>query len=182
MSALAAFLDRDGTIIEDRGYLSDPAGVRLLPGAAAAIRRLNHADVPVVVVTNQSGIGRGYFGEAEYEAVHRAFIAALTAEGVTVRATYHCPHAPDRSPPCDCRKPLAGLFKRATREHDLRLEGSLFAGDKERDVVPGIEAGGAGYLIRSRESAENENFPAGIEVVENLEQAVKHWLERFPED
>src|SRR4051812_39158946 len=100
----AAFLDRDGTIIRDANYVRDPLDVELLPGAVDAIRRLNDARVPVVVVTNQSGIARGLLDHDDYEAV-RARIDSLLAEGgATITATYMCPHHPDIDGQCDCRK------------------------------------------------------------------------------
>ncbi|HEX7239268.1 MAG TPA: HAD-IIIA family hydrolase, partial [Longimicrobiaceae bacterium] len=101
----AVFLDRDGTVIHDAHYLADPEGVRLLPGAAEAVARLNRAGVPVVLVTNQSGIGRGLFSEADFRAVQDRVEALLAAGGARIDAVYHCPHAPDADPPCDCRKP-----------------------------------------------------------------------------
>ncbi len=102
------FLDRDGTIIRDTEYLSRPDDVELLPGAADAIRALNDAAVPVVVVTNQSGIARGYLSVAEYEAVAKRLDELLAARGARIDATYYCPHHPDFGGNCDCRKPSAG--------------------------------------------------------------------------
>ena len=114
--ASVVFLDRDGTIIRDTHFISDPDHVELIPGAAAAIARLNSAGIPVVIATNQSGIGRGYYGAEEYERVHARVTERLAEEGARVDAAYYCPHAPDLVPPCDCRKPRPGMFERALRD------------------------------------------------------------------
>jgi D-glycero-D-manno-heptose 1,7-bisphosphate phosphatase len=143
----AAFLDRDGTIIHDVDYISRPEDVRLLPGAAEAIRSLNAANLPVVVVSNQSGIGRGYFSYEDYERVQTRIENVLRAEGAHLDATYICPHAPVDPPACSCRKPAVGLFEQAARDHGLDLAGSWYAGDKWRDVQPGFDLRGQSFLI-----------------------------------
>ncbi len=143
----AAFLDRDGTIIEDVDFISTPEDVRLLPDAAEAIRSLNDAGLPVIVVSNQSGIGRGYFTYDDYERVHARIEQTLRANGARVDATYICPHAPDDPMRCACRKPALGLFEQAAREHGLDLATSWYAGDKWRDVQPGLELRGQSFLI-----------------------------------
>ena len=143
----AVFLDRDGTIIEDTGYIADAAAVRLLPGAAPAIARLNRAGIPVIVVTNQSGIARGLLDEAAYSAVARRLDALLSAAGARLDADYHCPHHPDYSGPCECRKPGSLLYRQAAAEHGLYLAGSWWVGDRMRDVVPAERLGGRGLLI-----------------------------------
>ena len=177
----AVFLDRDGTIIHDAHYLADPDGVRLLPGAGAAIARLNAAGIPVVVVTNQSGIGRGYFTEGDFRAVQARMEALLAAEGARVDATYHCPHAPDAGPACDCRKPGVGLFVRAAAEHGLDLARAWYVGDRRRDVAPAERLGGRGILVRAgAEHAEAELAPAGVPVVEGLAEAVERVLAASP--
>lgn len=166
------FLDRDGTIIEDRHYLGDPREVRLLEGAAEAITRLNEADLPVVVVTNQSGIGRGLISEAQYFAVRARMEELLAAAGARLTATYHCPHDPRQLPPCECRKPLSGLFERAAREHLLDLRRSHFIGDRWRDVAAGVRIGGAGYLVQPDAEPEDLDLPAGVTRVRSLSEAV----------
>jgi D-glycero-D-manno-heptose 1,7-bisphosphate phosphatase len=158
----ALFLDRDGTLIEDRHYLADPAGVALIPGAGEALARIGQAGIPVVVVTNQSGIGRGLFGEEEFRAVQRRLEEELAAHGARLDAVYHCPHAPDADPPCDCRKPLPGLFQRAARDLELELEGSWFVGDRLRDVLPGLELGGRAALLVTGDAGEAA--PEGVPV------------------
>ena len=137
----AAFLDRDGTIIADPGYLSDPAGVVLLPGAAAALVRLRAAGFLTVVVSNQSGIGRGYYGRDAVRAVNQRMEALLQAEHEDARldAIYYCPHGPSEG--CRCRKPLPGLFLQAAAELAIDLPASVCFGDNERDLLAGTAAG-----------------------------------------
>jgi D-glycero-D-manno-heptose 1,7-bisphosphate phosphatase len=141
----AAFLDRDGTIIEEVGYLKDPSQVRLIPGAAEGILRLNEAGVPVVVVTNQSGVGRGYFPEAAVERVHAEVARQLAARGARWDAVYYCPHHPDER--CDCRKPAPGMFRRAAAEHALDLPRSFVVGDKVSDLKAGVQLGCRTVLV-----------------------------------
>ncbi len=143
----AVFLERDGTIIEDTGYVADPAAVRLLPGTGAAIARLNRAGVPAVVVTNQSGIARGLLDEPAYAAVARRLETLLAAEGARLEADYYCPHHPDFTGPCECRKPGALLYQRAAADHQLDLSGSWWVGDRMRDVLAAERFGGRGLLV-----------------------------------
>lgn len=143
----AVFLDRDGTLIHDSGFLSDPAGVRLLPGAADAVAKLNRAGLPAIVVTNQSGIARGLLDEAAYDAVRRRLDALLETAGAHVHAHYHCPHHPDLTGPCECRKPGPLLYRRAAEAHGIDLAASWWIGDRIRDVVPAEHFGGSGVLV-----------------------------------
>jgi histidinol-phosphate phosphatase family protein len=143
----AVFFDRDGTLIEDEHYLGDPARVRLRGGAAAAVRRLNDAGVAAVVVTNQSGIARGLFTEADYEAVRARVVAQFAEAGARLDATYHCPHHPDFGPACACRKPGIALFQQAASEHALDLARSAFVGDRIRDVSPAARFNALGVLV-----------------------------------
>jgi len=148
MAKRAAFLDRDGTIIRDTEYLRDPEQVELLPGAAQAIRRLNDAGWPVIVVTNQSGIARGLLTEQDYERVRmRVDRAIADAAGAKIDATYHCPHHPDFSGRCDCRKPGVKLYADAAKDHDLDVKASWYVGDRIRDVAPGDHFGGRSVLL-----------------------------------
>jgi D-glycero-D-manno-heptose 1,7-bisphosphate phosphatase len=143
----AVFLDRDGTIIEDRDYLRDPAEVRLLPGAAAAVRRLNEAGLAAVVVTNQSGIARGLLTEADYAATARRLDDLLAAEGARLDGHYHCPHLPEITGPCECRKPAALLYERAGRDLGLDLARGWWVGDRLRDLEAAARFGGRGTLV-----------------------------------
>lgn len=155
----AAFLDRDGTLIRDPGYLGDPAAVELLAGAAEGVALLNRMGVPVIVVTNQSGIGRGLYSEADFWRVQREMERQLAERGARVDAVYYCPHDPAEHP-CDCRKPASGLFERAARERDLTLEGALFLGDSLRDVEAAERFRGVGVLVGSPGRAYDETVAA----------------------
>ena len=147
VSRPAAFLDRDGTIIEDVGFIARPDDARLLPGVADAIGALNDAGVPVVVVSNQSGIGRGYSSHDDFERVQARIEELLGTLGAHLDATYICPHSPNDLPPCTCRKPGVALFQRAARDHGLDLARSWYVGDKWRDVEPARILGGRGVLV-----------------------------------
>jgi len=177
----AAFLDRDGTIMRDANYVRDPGDVELLPGAAAAIRRLNERKIPVIVVTNQSGIARGWLTEDDFAAVRGRLDALLRAEGARLDATYMCPHHPDITGPCDCRKPGTALYRQAITEHDIDPRQSLFTGDRWRDVEPAGVLGGFGVLldVESTPSVDLERAKAaGTPLAQSLAQAVDEWLSR----
>lgn len=150
----ALFIDRDGTIIADAHYLADPAGVRLLPGASAAIARANAIGMLVVIVTNQSGIARGLITPAQYEAVRERTEMLLARHGARVDATYHCPHWPATTGPCDCRKPGLGMYQQAAAEFGVSLERSAYIGDRWRDVQPAAATGGIGVLVPGVETPE----------------------------
>jgi histidinol-phosphate phosphatase family protein len=179
----AVFLDRDGTLIEDTGYVGDPTRVRLLPGAAQAIRRLNEAGYLVIVVTNQSGIARGLYTEADYHQVRQRCEDLFRAEGARLDAQYHCPHLPEISGPCDCRKPALGLFQRAAERFDLDLRGSWWLGDRPRDVQPGEMLGGRGILLapQVRPFPEEAGWRPQFQA-ENLDSAVGIILEASASD
>jgi D-glycero-D-manno-heptose 1,7-bisphosphate phosphatase len=143
----AVFLDRDGTIIEDAGYIRDPAGVRLLSGAARAIARLNGHGLIVVVVTNQSGIARGLLTLDEYGATERRVDELLTLQGAHLDAHYFCPHLPELNGPCDCRKPGSLLYRQAAERFGIDLSRSWWVGDRIRDVLPAESFGARGILV-----------------------------------
>src|SRR4051812_46347069 len=161
MTKPAVFLDRDGTIIRDTEYLRDPEQVELLPGAASAIKLLNHAGYPVIVVTNQSGIARGLLTEQDYERIRMRVDQLVAAEGARIDASYHCPHLPELSGPCDCRKAGTLLYERAAAEHDLDPARSWFVGDRRRDVVPAATFGGRGIQLLVESTPESERAEAG---------------------
>ena len=170
----AAFLDRDGTVVEDADYLADPERVRLIPGAADAIKRLSAGGLAVVLVTNQSGIARGLYTLADYHAVAQRVDLLLREAGAAPLATYFCPHHPDFGGACDCRKPGTGLYRRAAREHGLDPARSYYVGDKLTDVLPAQTLGGQGILVRTGYGAEEEaRLPAGFSVAEDLAGAVE---------
>ncbi len=174
----AVFLDRDGTIVRDADYVKDPADVELLPGAARAIARLNARDLPVIVVTNQSGIARGLLTRADYDAVRRRLDDLLAADGARVDATYVCPHHPDYGGACDCRKPATLLYRQAAAAHAIDLPRSTFVGDRWRDIAPGLELGGRGILVAgpTTPADDRRQAVADAEVVESLEEAVSRVL------
>lgn len=156
----AVFLDRDGTIIEDTGYLHDPAEVCLLPGAALAIGRLNLTDLFVVVVTNQSGIARGLLTLEQYRATEQRLDELLGMEGAGIDGHFFCPHFPDVSGPCECRKPGPLLYQRAAERLGIDLSRSWWVGDRLRDVLPAETFGGRGILVGATEveGAEGDRF------------------------
>ena len=143
----ALFIDRDGTLIADAHYLADASRVQLLPGAAAAVANANAARVPVVVVTNQSGIARGLITTSQYEAVRDRTNALLRAGGAAVLATYHCPHWGHPKELCECRKPGLGMYREAAAAYQLDLMRSAYIGDRWRDVQPALATGGIGILV-----------------------------------
>ena len=174
----ALFIDRDGTLIADAHYLADASRVHLLPGAANAVATANAAQVPVVVVTNQSGIARGLITHAQYEAVRDRTTALLSAGGATVLATYHCPHWGHPKAPCECRKPGLGMYREAAAAHQLDLMRSAYIGDRWRDVQPALATGGIGILVPGIETpaADVEEarsaLSARIFMAENILEAV----------
>ena len=169
MADRAVFLDRDGTIIEDPGYLSDPSGVRLLPGAAEALLALRAAGYRLVLVSNQSGIGRGYFTREQAEAVHRRVIERLAREGVVLDDARYCPHAPEEG--CQCRKPRPGLLLAAASELGLDLEASFMVGNSPVDMAAGRNAGCRTILLWAQGSdgtaadLEAPDWPAVVSFV-----------------
>lgn len=150
--ATALFLDRDGTINIEEGYLSDPDRLELIPGSAEAIREANEAGLRVFVVTNQSGVARGLHSEADILAVHRRLEELLAAQGARLDALYYCPHHPDAgSPPyrkvCTCRKPKTGMVEQAAKRFGIDLASSFLVGDKCIDIETGKNAGCGTVLV-----------------------------------
>lgn len=172
MTRAAAFLDRDGTIVEEADYLADPDGVVLVPGAVEAIRSLRAAGLAVVVVTNQSGIARGLYTVDDYHAVAARLDQMLAAEDALPDATYFCPCHPDFDGPCGCRKPHTLMYETAADELDLDLPASYYVGDKITDVQPGLRLGGRSFLVRTGYGRAHEpEVPDGVEVVDDVSAA-----------
>jgi D-glycero-D-manno-heptose 1,7-bisphosphate phosphatase len=174
---IAAFLDRDGTIIRDANYIRDPRDVELLPGAAAAIRRLNDADIAVIVVTNQSGIARKLLTQADYDAVQWRLGELLARENAHLTASFMCPHHPDVTGDCDCRKPGLGMYRSAIAEYGVDPKRSVYIGDRHRDVAPAAALGGRGMLLdvdsttpEDRARAKRESIPTAASLAEAVEQ------------
>jgi len=178
VSKRAVFLDRDGTIVEDPGFLHEPDKVKLLPGAAAAIRRLNDAGYRVIIVTNQSGIARGRFTVADYEAVQQRLGALLTAQGARLDGAYFCPHHPQFTGPCDCRKPGLKLFRDAQAAFDIDFAQSWWVGDRLSDVQPARLLGGHGVLVTTGDGNlhQGQARALGVTVVADIGEAVQKIL------
>jgi D-glycero-D-manno-heptose 1,7-bisphosphate phosphatase len=179
----AAFLDRDGTIIRDANYIRDPADVELLPGVATALRDLSERGVAVIVVTNQSGIARGLFTAGDYEAVRQRLDALLAAQGARIDATYVCPHYPDVTGPCECRKPGLALYRKAIRDHHLDPARSVYVGDRWRDVAPALVLGGLPILLDVDWTPEEDRVDAlrnGVATEKSLVKAVERYIATLP--
>ncbi len=179
----AVFFDRDGTIVEDPppGFLHEPGKVRLLPGAAAAIKQLNDHGFLVVVVTNQSGIARGLYTVGDYEAVQRRLSALLTAHGARLDGAYFCPHHPRFTGPCECRKPGLKLFRDAQAALDIDFTRSWWVGDRLADVQPAVALrgkSGNAILVATGESNlhQGQARASGVTVVPDLATAVEEIL------
>ncbi|MGH7645198.1 MAG: D-glycero-alpha-D-manno-heptose-1,7-bisphosphate 7-phosphatase [Gemmatimonadales bacterium] len=177
----AAFLDRDGTLIEDPGFLHEPGRIRLLPGAAAAVRRLNQAGYLAVTVTNQSGIARGLYEVVDYQAVQRRLVELLLDHGARLDGAWYCPHHPAFTGPCPCRKPGTQLFREAAAELGIDLARAFWVGDRLSDVEPArvLGAGAAsGILVLTGEGAGHREQAAvlGARVVADLAAAVDEIL------
>ena len=173
----AVFLDRDGTVNEEVSYLRHAENLRLIQGAGQAIHLLNEAALPVILVTNQSAIGRGYFSRARLNELHRELARQLADCGAHLDAIYVCPHRPDEG--CDCRKPQPGLLELAAEEHGLDLRRCFLIGDKASDLEAGRRAGSRTVLVLTGYGAEQR---AAIEastppdfVARDLLNAV-HWV------
>jgi D-glycero-D-manno-heptose 1,7-bisphosphate phosphatase len=180
----AAFIDRDGTIIEEAGYLDRFELIAPYPWSARAMRRLKDAGYALVVVTNQAGVARGYFDEAFVREAHQRLDAMLRAEGVDVDGYYYCPHHPEGTideyrQVCDCRKPAPGLVRLAARDLDLDISRSFVIGDKWLDVALAQNAGTTGVLVRTGygrgiETAPPEGVRAEV-IVDTLLDAAE-WI------
>ncbi|MFP6644481.1 MAG: D-glycero-beta-D-manno-heptose 1,7-bisphosphate 7-phosphatase [Candidatus Latescibacterota bacterium] len=182
MGNKAAFLDRDGTILVERGHVTDTDGLEFLNGSAAAIAQFGDAGWRVLVVTNQSHVAKGLITEIDLEHIHRALQQKLQAAGARVDDIYHCPHHPEGTVPeyalvCECRKPRPGLLLRAAEEHGIDLPRSVMVGDALRDLQAGQSAGvGANVLVRTGYGAAVEHESHGADhVADDLAAAVR-WI------
>ena len=164
----AVFLDRDGTLMKDVDYCGDPKDVTVFEGAGEALRRLDQAGYKLVVITNQSGIGRGYFNEQQYRSVESELSRQL-GEGL-IAATYYCPHLP--ADKCQCRKPSAEMVVRASHDLGLDLGRSFFVGDKRTDIECGRNSGVRTILVRTGYGKQTDPAAADF-VAEDLPAAVQ---------
>jgi len=178
----AIFIDRDGTMNVDVGYVSRPDQLEMYPWASEAVRLINRAALRAVVVTNQAGVARGLYSEATLERIHDRMIQELERGGARVDAIYYCPHHPELGDPlyrkiCDCRKPKPGMLLKAAREHRIDLKRSYVIGDKASDISLASNAGAKSVLVLTgygRETLENpDQWPCEPDLVaDNLLEAV----------
>jgi histidinol-phosphate phosphatase family protein len=177
----AAFLDRDGTLIEDANYLADANRVQLLPGAADVVTLLNTFDVLVIVVTNQSGIAQGLLTEAQYFATRDRLNRLMHQSGAEIDAQFHCPHYPPISGPCECRKPGTLLYRQAAEQFGIDLGNSLYVGDRDRDIAPGLEFGGFVRLVPSASTPDEDVRSARARglLAPTLGEAVAEYLVKY---
>ncbi|MCX5767129.1 MAG: HAD family hydrolase [Gemmatimonadetes bacterium] len=170
----AVFLDRDGTLIQDVGYIKAPEQVELVNSAANAVRRLNYAMWASIIVTNQSGIARGLLTEADYRAVQARLDDLLAERGAFLDGHYFCPHHPDFGGPCECRKPGTALYTQAALELAVSLKDSVWVGDRWRDIAPALHFGGRGILVPNAATPPDDLAKAReqLEVAATLTDAV----------
>jgi D-glycero-D-manno-heptose 1,7-bisphosphate phosphatase len=174
-------LDRDGTVIVERHYLSDPDQVELIPGVAEALRQLHELDFGLVVLTNQSGVGRGLFNAQRVEEIHQRMRALLAAEGVQLDGVFFCPHAPEEG--CRCRKPAPELIEQAAKQLGFDPRRSMVIGDKGCDIELGKRVGATTVLVRTGYGAQMETAWGRLadHTVDNVAAAipfVQQWLAR----
>jgi D-glycero-D-manno-heptose 1,7-bisphosphate phosphatase len=176
----AVFIDRDGTLNEESGYLHRAEECRFIPGAIAAVALLNAAGFLVVVVTNQSGIARGYYTEADLAKLHEFMSMQLQAGGARIDGWYFCPHHPDypaANGDCSCRKPLPGMLQRAAAEMEIDLTLSWMIGDKRADIEAGRAAGCQPILVLSGYgAAEAAAIDPAVTVCDNLYAAAEYLI------
>jgi D,D-heptose 1,7-bisphosphate phosphatase len=158
----AIFLDKDGTIVEDVPYNSDPSKVIFVPYAGAALRLLSIAGYELILISNQSGIGRGYFGHEDLMGVYSKMVSMLRKQLVLLDGFYYCPHNPEREQGCFCRKPFPGLIFKAAFDHDIDLANSWMLGDILNDVEAGKRAGVRTILINNGNETEWKTGPGRV--------------------
>ena len=169
------FVDRDGTLIEDRGYVHRIENYTPLPGAVEGLRLLQQADLAIAIVTNQSGIGRGYYTEEDFRTFQDRLVEDFAAKGVRIEATYHCPHAPDAG--CTCRKPGTGLLERARDELGAELARSFVVGDHPSDIEMARRAGCQPvFVLTGQGRALREAISSDVPVANDLVEAAHRIL------
>lgn len=180
----AVFLDRDGTINVEVNYLHRITDLELIDGVAAAIRALNEAGLPVIVVTNQAGIARGYYDVCAVHALHAHLGAILAQQGARIDAFYFCPHHPDYSGRCACRKPEPGMLRQAAADYQIDLARSWFVGDSAADLGAARAVGCRAVLVRTGYGRAVEaqiiagSLPHPEAIVDDIEAAVRLILDR----
>lgn len=181
------FLDRDGVLIKEECYLSDPDHVNLIPGAAASINRLHALGYLCIVITNQAGVARGYYSEESIGLVHAKIDTLLAEENASIDAYYYCPHhaegkVAEYTKVCECRKPAPGMVNKACADFEIDIEHSFVIGDKVTDVQTAFNAGcKTGILVRTGhgESEIEKNDTTGIEIKASIKEAVDFYLDEF---
>jgi D-glycero-D-manno-heptose 1,7-bisphosphate phosphatase len=181
-SRRAVFLDRDGTVSEEVGYMREPSRFALFAWTGRSIRRINEAGLAAVLVTNQSGVGRGYFDSARVDEVHHALEDEIAKQQARLDGIYYCPHHPEEG--CECRKPGPGMLHRASRDLDIELTRSFMVGDRYTDILAGRSVGARTILVLSGagkgQQEEHRNAPVQPDhVVATLEDAVDLILDRL---
>ena len=173
----AVFLDRDGTIMEDANYVGKVDQVALIPGAPQALRRLQEAGYKLFIVTNQSGVGRGYFTREAVESIHAHLNEQFFEEGVRFDRYYVCPHHPEDN--CDCRKPKPKFLLEAAQEYGLDLSRCFMIGDRESDIQAGVNAGAVSILVLTGVGRETlaKQVAKPAHVAENIADAAA-WILR----
>ncbi len=177
----AVFLDRDGTIVEDVGYLSSPEQIKFIPGSIDAIKSLNQSGFKVIVISNQSGIARGHFTEDMLQTIDKIIHRGLLHGGAHIDAHYYCPHHPEQGvypyqQECECRKPNTGLIKKATEKFNVDPNSSFMIGDKTTDIELGKRSGLKTALVKTGYGQKQiEHAKEPDKIAENLAEAVK-WV------
>ena len=185
----AVFLDRDGTINEEVDFVRTPAELVLIPGAAAAVRRLNEAGLVSCVISNQSGVARGFYTEAELVGIHAKLERDLAEAGGRIDRIYYCPHHPTKGLPpydvvCECRKPAPGMLLTGAREFDVDLSRSFVVGDRDVDIQVGKAVGAYAILVLTGYGRRTREEIAGTDIVpdfvaSDLADAVMHILQKY---
>lgn len=182
----AVFMDRDGTISEEVGYISGPEQFRLIPKAAEAIKLINKSGLMVIVITNQAGVAKGYFSEEVVNHIHEKMTKLLSEQGAYLDGIYYCPHHPEGiiasyRKVCNCRKPASGLLERASKEHSIDLAASYVVGDKVIDIELAHRVGAKGVLVLTGygkdeiQKINNTSAQKSAHVATDLFDAVK-WI------
>lgn len=171
----AVFLDRDGTINEDTGYIDSPERLSIIDGVSSAIKRLNSKGFKVIIITNQSGIARGYFSKDAADAVNTRLIEVLEKQGAHLDGIYYCPHHPDDN--CECRKPKTGMLEKAKEDMHIDFKQSYVIGDKVSDVEIARNIGGKGILVLtgSGKGEKEKLIHKPSYIANNLQDAVE-WI------
>jgi D,D-heptose 1,7-bisphosphate phosphatase len=177
----AVFLDRDGTINVDTGYTYQIEGFKFIKGVFAALRKLSKTDFKSIVITDQSGIGRGYYAKEDTEKIHGYMLRELSKRGIRIDKIYYCPHAPEKG--CHCRKPGTLLIRRAAKEFDLNLPKCYFVGDKTKDIQAGKNAGCKTILVMTGKAGKDHEFAVKPDFkAHNLLEAVNYVLKNERQD